>query len=166
MGAFVFHRSAKALIELTASDIVWQGANADARLRCAFIQFRAACKAHGVSFLAKCGVGPRFFFKTHLLHQQFVFLVKVLVCSGNRGQMFSLFLGCIVDEAAWCTYCLFHVQCWALLRGNNSTRWAEIISQLWSRNTLTDQTLSCNVHVSTLSVVQELTQTLYTFVYS
>ena len=57
MGAFVFHRLAKALIELTEDDIVWQGANADDRLRKAFVQFRAACKAHRISFLVKCLVG-------------------------------------------------------------------------------------------------------------
>lgn len=90
-GAFVFHCSAKALIELTESDIVWQGANADARLRCAFVQFRAACKAHRVSFLVKCYVWPVLCFFPNTSVASIVFFLEKSLAQGIAVKCFLCF---------------------------------------------------------------------------
>ena len=39
----------EALVELTATRMVWDADSQDERLRLAYVQFSRACKAHGVS---------------------------------------------------------------------------------------------------------------------
>lgn len=47
----IFASGCQALVELTRSDLVWNGQNIDDRLRQAFVQFTALCRQHKVRFL-------------------------------------------------------------------------------------------------------------------
>lgn len=52
----------EALVELTADDSVWQGENADERLRQAFVLFTTECRRHRVSQLVAISGSPLVFF--------------------------------------------------------------------------------------------------------